>query len=165
MPSLIESAMESPLARPLLGLITRVFGDDYAKVMRFVAVSAISVPLTMVCFWLLLRFTSLNDLVANLIAIAISTVPNYLLNRYWVWRKNGPNSVAREIAPYWAITFLGTAMSLLFVWIAGLVTSVDLVLVAASFVAFGLVWVLKFLVLERFLFGEDAEPESADITR
>jgi hypothetical protein len=51
------------------------------------------------------------------------------------------------------MTFLGLVVSTVFVWGVGLFTDSNLVFLAANFAAFGLVWVVKFFVLEQFLFG------------
>lgn len=136
-----------------LGSALKAFArTDLRKVLRFAAVSVVTVPLGMTLFWFFLQ-TDMAPVLANLIAVAISTIPNYLLNRYWVWNKRGRNSVSREIAPFWAMAFLGLAMSTLFVWVVGLFTDASPIFLAANFVAFGLVWVLKFFVIERYLFG------------
>ena len=133
---------------------------DLKKVVRFAAVSAVTVPLGMTLFWLFLQ-TDLAPVVANLVAVAIATIPNYVLNRYWVWAKRGPNSVSREIAPFWAMAFLGLLLSSLLVLAVGLFTDSSIAFLAANFVAFGVVWVLKFFVLERYLFGHRL-PEVAE---
>ena len=92
-------------------------------------------------------------------------MPNYLLNRYWVWQKRGRNSVSREIAPFWAMAFLGLCLSTAAVWVAERFTDSDMVFLAVNVASFGIVWVMKFFVLERFLFGhhldEVAEPARA----
>ena len=132
--------------------LARFVRNDLGKLLRYAAVSVVTVPLGMALFWLFLQ-TDLAPVVANLIAVTIATMPNYLLNRYWVWNKRGPNSVAREVAPFWAMAFLGLIMSTLFVWVVGWFSDWSVAFLAANFVAFGLVWVLKFFVLERFLFG------------
>ena len=126
---------------------------DIAKVFRFAAVSAFAVPAGLVLLWLFLQ-TRLAPVWANVLATSLMTIPNYLLNRYWVWQKRGANSVRREIAPFWAMAFLGLALSSLFVWVASWFSDADLLFLALNFLAFGIVWVFKFFVIERFLFGE-----------
>ena len=125
---------------------------DLAKIVRFAAVSAVTVPLGMALLWFFLE-RDMAPVVANLVAVSIATIPNYLMNRYWVWAKRGPNSVRREIAPFWAMAFLGLAFSTLLIWVAGQFTDATVVFLAANFFAFGVVWVLKFFVIEQFLFG------------
>jgi len=136
--------------------------NDLAKIIRFTAVSAITVPLGLALLWIFLEVAGWRPLVANIVAVVIATIPNYLLNRYWVWNKRGKNSVTRELAPYWIMAVLGAFLSTLLIWIVDQFTDASLAFLAANFVAFGLVWVLKFFVLEKYLFGSDsAELEEA----
>lgn len=135
---------------------------DIGKVIRFAAVSAITVPIGMTLLWLFLRGDR-SPLMANFMAVTISTIPSYLLNRYWVWQKKGKNSVSREIAPFWIMAFIGLMVSTFFIWIADQFTDLDLVFLAVNFMAFGVVWVMKFFVLEAFLFG-NSDPELAEST-
>ena len=90
---------------------------------------------------------------ANLAAVTIATIPNYFLNRYWVWNKRGANSVRTEIAPFWAIAFLGLVLSTVLVAIASRFTDLTIVFLALNFCAYGVLWVFKFFVLEKYLFG------------
>jgi len=130
--------------------------NDLAKIIRFAAVSAITVPLGLLLLWIFLEVVGWRPLVANIVAVVIATIPNYLLNRYWVWNKRGKNSVTRELAPYWVMAILGALLSSLLIWIADQFTDAWPVFLAANFIAFGLVWVLKFFVLEKYLFGSDS---------
>ena len=127
--------------------------SDLAKLIRFAAVSVITVPLGMALFWIFLEVADMRPVLANVVAVSISTIPNYILNRRWVWNKRGANSVRREIAPFWAMSFLGFLLSTLLVAIADQFTDATIVFLAANFVAFGIVWVFKFFVLEKYLFG------------
>lgn len=138
--------------RRLVDIVKR----DLGKVIRFGAVAMITVPIGLALFWLFLQ-TGLRPVVANLFSVTLATIPNYLLNRQWVWKKSGPNSVTREIAPFWAMAFLGLALSTFVVWVANKFTDVELVFLAAQFVSFGILWVFKFFILERFLFGDSTD--------
>ena len=51
------------------------------------------------------------------------------------------------------MAFLGLVVSTVFVWFVGLFTDASFAFLAANFVAFGIVWVMKFFVIEHFLFG------------
>lgn len=141
------------------GLIAFV-RNDLAKLLRFAAVSAVTVPLGLALLWLLLR-TNMREIWANALAVSISTIPNYLLNRWWVWNKDGAHSVRREIAPFWGLALLGLALSTLLVWIASWFTDIDLVFLAVNFASFGLLWLFKFFVIEKYLFGRADEPADA----
>ncbi len=146
----------SNLVESLLAFIR----NDLGKVLRYAAVSVVTVPLGMSLLWLFLR-SGMTPVLANLVGVTIATIPNYILNRYWVWAKRGANSVRREIAPFWAMAFLGLVISTIFVLIVGLFTDAALAFLAANFVAFGIVWVFKFFVLGRFLFGDTAAEPAA----
>lgn len=76
----------------------------------------------------------------------------------------------REVAPFWLMTFAGLGLS---TWLAGYAGSygehhfasraAQTVLVdAASFTAFGSLWILKFVALNRFIFKPDG-PETAAV--
>jgi len=127
--------------------------SDLAKLIRFAAVSLVTVPLGMALFWVFLEVVDLQPAFANLVAVTLSTIPNYVLNRYWVWNKRGANSVRREIAPFWAIAFLGLLLSTALVALATRYTDESLAFLAVNFFAFGVLWVFKFFVLEKFLFA------------
>ena len=145
-------AVASTAVRSLSSLINFV-KSDLAKLIRFAAVSVITVPLGMALFWVFLELADMRPVVANVVAVTISTIPNYILNRRWVWNKRGASNMRREIAPFWAMSFLGFLLSTVFVAIAAQFTDATLVFLAANFTAFGIVWVFKFFVLEKYLFG------------
>ena len=126
---------------------------DLAKVIRFAAVSAITVPVGLLLLWIFLDVVELQPVVANIVAVSLASIPNYILNRYWVWNKRGVNSFSREVAPFWALTLLGAVISTLFVAIASIFTDSSLVFLAVNFLGFGIVWLFKFFVIEKYLFG------------
>lgn len=107
----------------------------------------------------LLLFLALGvqEVLANFLSVAISSVPAYIINRYWVWEKKDANSLKREIVPFWAMAFLGLVLSSLFVNWAKDRTDVDLLILVANLSGFGVLWVAKFFVLDKYLFG--ATPE------
>lgn len=131
--------------------------SDLPKLMRYAAVSAVSVPFGLALLWLFLEVADMQPVVANLSAVAVATIPNYLLNRHWVWNKRGAHSMRREIAPFWAMAVLGALLSSVMVAVADRFTDMSLVFLAVNFVAFGLVWVFKFFVIEKYLFGGSTE--------
>jgi len=135
-----------------LSSVVEFVKNDLTKIVRYAAVSVAIVPCGLLTLWLLLR-ADMKPAVANIVSTSLWAIPNYLLNRYWVWNKRGANSVRREIAPFWAMALLGALLSTLLVAVADQFTDNNLVFLAANFFAFGVVWLLKFFVLEKFLFG------------
>ena len=51
------------------------------------------------------------------------------------------------------MAFLGLFLSVAFVAAADVFTDLSVVFLAANFMAFGAVWIFKFVVLEKYLFG------------
>ena len=87
----------------------------------------------------------------------LATIPNYYLNRRWVWGKSGRSHLWREIIPFWVMSISGMILALLTASLArsfsnahdlGHVTR-TIVIVGANTAAFGIIWILKFLVLNR----------------
>jgi putative flippase GtrA len=130
------------VARDLAGL----------RQVRFVMVSAVSVPFSQAVFFLCKEVFELHEIVSNLIAVTLSCIPSYLLNRYWVWGKRGRNHFWREVFPFWAMAALGLVLSTIFVWFVDQRTDVTVFLMAANLSAFGLLYIVKFLLLDRVLF-------------
>jgi putative flippase GtrA len=119
---------------------------------RFVMVSAVSVPFSQAVFLLCKEGIELNGTTSNLIAVTLACIPSYLLNRYWVWGKRGRNHFWREVFPFWAMAALGLVLSTIFVWFVDQRTDVTVFLMAANLSAFGLLYIVKFLLLDRVLF-------------
>jgi putative flippase GtrA len=159
------------MARSRAEVLARIREADYKKFLKFSAVSAISFPFTQV---LLLVFTLGLDwsfVTANLVAVTIMAFPAYAMNRYWVWGKKDKNSLMTEVVPFWVITLLGLGLSTVCAHYAEQWFDSALAVNFANAVGFGVVWIFKFFVLDRVMFGGhqhfppdedlDAELESA----
>jgi putative flippase GtrA len=84
-----------------------------------------------------------------------------MLNKYWVWGKSGRAHLRREVIPFWVFTVAGWGLSTGAVWLVEHhVGTPDSVLrtgavLAASIAGFGVLWVLKYLFLDKIMFGRD----------
>ena len=126
--------------------------DSYGgKALRYSAVSLIGVVVTEA---LLLGFLAVDieAWIANVLAVSIASVPAYLLNRAWVWTKSGAHSFKREVAPFWGMSLLGLALSTIAIVIVSNYTKAPVVIAFTNLAAFGVLWVGKFVVLEKVLF-------------
>lgn len=121
------------------------------RILKYVAASMCGVVIGQTCLQIALVF--LEPVPANVVAVTISTVPAYVINRYWVWAKKDANSIKREVVPFWTMSFLGLLLSTLIVHWVEQETDARLVISAANLSGFGLLWVAKFFVLDRFMFG------------
>lgn len=147
--------MLSDIAR----LPNRLRTGQGAKLIRFGAVSAFNVVLGQIL--LLTSQVALDwpPVAANIFAVSVGAVPAYLLSRYWVWDKRGKNRFMREVIPFWTLALIGFAISTLAVWYVDTSWTVGpLAVNLTNLAAFGVVWVAKFAILDRVLFGSAEAP-------
>lgn len=98
---------------------------------------------------------------ASLFAFTIGAVSSYHLNRVWVWGRGGRSDLLREIVPFWTVAAAGLALSTATIVVAedraALVTESHAirtaVVMAAALLSAVLVWLLKFLILDRYVFA------------
>jgi putative flippase GtrA len=106
---------------------------------------------------------------ANVVGTIAGTIPSFELNRRWVWGKGGRRSLAAEIGPFCTLSFAGLALSTVAVsaaagWASrtGLTATARTVAAeAANVAAFGSLWLVQYVVLDRVLFGRPAAPPPA----
>ncbi len=133
------------------------------KVARYCGVSAVNVTVGQGLLALFHVALGWNAALSNVLAVCISAIPAYLMSRAWVWRKNGDHSIRTEVVPFWALAFAGLVLSTIAVAIADSIFEADIMVNVASLAAFGVVWVVKFVMLERVIFaqaGDVVEPSS-----
>ena len=95
--------------------------------------------------------------VAAVIAFFAGAIPNYALNRSWVWRRSGPVPVLREFVPYVLISLTALLLGVLGASVAASIAPgghrARVVFVAAGFLAVnGMLFVAKFIAYHAFLF-------------
>jgi putative flippase GtrA len=130
------------------------------RMIRYAATSLIAVAATQVLILFFLKLVELEPEPANLAATMLVSVPAFLLNKYWVWGKSGRARIRREVIPFWVFTVAGWGLSTGAVFLADEVTDDGSVLhtvsvMAASITGFGILWVLKYLFLDKIMFGTD----------
>ncbi len=133
------------------------------KLFRYSVVSVISVGISQLALFITFGILQLWSAVwCNIFAAVIATPPSYYLNRRWAWGKSGKSHLWREIVPFWVLAFTGLAVSVVAVHLAE-VWSKDftsshlaqsIIVNAASAFAYGVVWVAKFLIFNRYMFIE-----------
>ncbi len=131
---------------------------------RYSLVSVVSVIVSQIVLFIAQSFWSART--SNIVAVCLSAVPSYYLNRAWAWGKTGKSHLMKEILPFWTLALLGLVFS---TWAAGYaesnaqqVTSSDLVarliVNGAALAAFGILWVGKFFIFNRLMFAHQPEP-------
>jgi putative flippase GtrA len=140
---------------PVRDLIDRYGG----KALRYSAVSVIGVVVTEA---LLIGFLTadIEPWISNVLAVSIASLPAYLLNRAWVWNKSGSHSFSREVAPFWGMSLLGLLLSTIAIVIVSDYTEATIVIAFTNLAAFGVLWVAKFMILEKVLFTHEPVGEA-----
>jgi putative flippase GtrA len=135
-----------------------------AKLLRFGAVSAFNVVFGQSLLYGAQTVFDWPAVGSNILAVTVSAVPAYLLSRYWVWQKRGKNHLMKEVIPFWSLAILGFVLSTFAVWFVERQWDPQpLFINLTNLAAFGVVWVSKFFILDRFLFRVD-EPDEETST-
>lgn len=151
------------------GFVAFLRTDSGRKWIRYAAVSVVGVVVSEALIIILSAGFKLSGVPTNILAVAISSIPAYFLNRAWVWGKRGKNHLTKEVIPFWAFAFLGLIVSTLIV--AAIVphpapahppwTYTALVMIG-NFAGFGILWVAKFFAFEKLLFGASTHVGAID---
>lgn len=140
----------------LTGSMTRLRVRHGTKLLRFGAVSAFNVVLGQLLLFGAQVVAGLPPLGANSLSLSIGAIPAYYLSRYWVWEKRGKNHLMREVVPFWTLALIGFAVSTVAIWYVDARWSPEPLLInLTNLASYGVVWVMKFVVLDRVLFAED----------
>lgn len=143
-------------------MVRRILENHGRKLLRYAGVSCVGITAGQLLLYFFFVVLDLRAVLANTLAVAIATVPSYILNRAWVWGKSGGHSVTSEILPFWGLAFIGLMLSNVFVHFAEQRWESWLVVNGANMLAFGLIWIVKYIVLERALFRDEPAPTEVD---
>jgi putative flippase GtrA len=128
------------------------------QLFRYTMVSVISTVVSFVALALIFGVLHLaGPEVSTVIANVVAVVPNYYLNRRWVWGKGGRSHLTKEIVPFWAMSAIGIVVSIGGASLAHHIGTVHHlthreltgVVLLANVLSFGVFWVLKFIVFNR----------------
>ena len=143
------------------GLLEHSRTEAGRRMIRYASTSLICVVITQVLIIGFYKGARWTEVESNLAATMLTSIPAYLLNKYWVWGKRGRPHMRREVIPFWVFTVAGWALSTGAVALAsdhvGDPHSIlrTLAVMAASIAGFGFLWVLKYLFLDKIMFGPD----------
>jgi putative flippase GtrA len=143
------------------------------KMIKFTMVSVISAVTSLVVLTFVYGVLRLwSEVPSTLFANLTAGVPSYILNRRWVWGKTGKSHMLKEILPFAVISVTGIGFALFtasqahqFADSHHLHHLVRTVLIVGTNVAsFGILWVFKFLILNR-LFAQipDVDEVAAEV--
>jgi putative flippase GtrA len=133
--------------------------DSIWKLVRYSAVSIVVLPLGQIALNLAVGVWHLPVLLANFLVATVFTPVLYLINKYWVWRHTDRAHVAREATIFWCSAVLSVLFTTFTLWVG--TSAVDtsgnavvraIVFLVAAVIGAGLVWIARFIVLDRFVF-------------
>jgi putative flippase GtrA len=143
------------------------------KKLRYAGVSVVFVPVGQVLIQSLGRFVFDRDYTkASLASAAVLTLPNFFANKIFVWRDTNRDRLRTQVVVFWIAAMLGVSLATYFTWLIEKVVADESALVegaavfGAQLLGFGLIWVARFLVLDRWLFKvthHGAEPTAGEI--
>ena len=155
-----ESPDQATIAERVLAYMRT---PQFTKVWRYGTVSVVSTVVTLVSLYVFYRVLKVGSAgESNVLATAVATIPSYWLNRTWAWGKSGRSHLWREIMPFWVIAAIGLVLSTLAVQFASheakdlsAAHQVETALVLfANLFTYGVLWVGKFVLFNRFLFAK-----------
>lgn len=134
--------------------LDRISGGRGDRLLRFGLVSVIGIIVTQTFLVTFHGILEVEATLSNVLAVCLSAIPVFFLNKRWVWGKDGPAHFRREVVPFWAFTLLGLAVSSGLVALSHELGDSTLIVMAANITGFGIVWVAKFVFLDAVVFGE-----------
>ncbi len=144
--------MPEMLERFLLWLNTREGKKIFRYSMVSVISTAVSFTVLVIVYGFIFKHSEIQDTVfANIVA----TFPSYWLNRNWAWGKSGRSHLTKEVIPFWAMSVLGIAFSVIGASIARHIghghpqLERTILVVGANLISFAIFWVAKLLVFNR----------------
>ncbi len=140
-----------------LGLLRSADSEATRKKLRYVVVSVASIPvgqgiLQGLGLWLD------SYAAASLLTAVIVTVPSFFILKYYVWRDTSGENLAGQMLGFWVVMMLAFSLATLFTYIVDHATAAQTTLIRGSAVfcaqllAFGIVWVGRYIVFDRWLF-------------
>jgi putative flippase GtrA len=137
------------------------------KVIRYTMVSVISALTSLAILTIVYGVLRLwTEVFSTLFANVMAGIPSFILNRRWVWGKTGRSHFWREILPFAVMSLTGIGFALYTATLAHNFADAHqlhhlartVLVVGANVASFGILWFLKFLILNR-LFAQIADAE------
>jgi putative flippase GtrA len=133
------------------------------RLARFAMVSLVCTALTQILLWLFIGALSWSGGAANVVAVALTTVPSYLAARHWVWgAERFGGRVGRDMSIFWATSLAGLVLSTVLAAIAFRITPHAWAVSLANMSGFGALWVVRYMILDTHVFGAVASAVAVD---
>ena len=142
----------------------------WQKLFRYSMASVVAVILSNLLLLLFVGVINMGEVLASTLATGLSAIPSYEMNRKWAWGKTGKSHLMKEVVPFWALAFLGWAVSTAAVWWMGRYAkqhdfshaAKTLAVLVVYFAAFGVLWVAKFVIFNSLMFAHPHHDEASE---
>lgn len=140
--------------------IPRALPWPSARLLRYGFVSALA---TVAGATLLALFLDLGiqPFWANAFAVTLPVVPAYVLHRLFTWGDRTGVDDRRGLRTFWLFAVAGAVGSTFAVATVGLLTAWPPALVATQLGTYGILWIVRYLVLDAVVFADPTPPTSA----
>lgn len=140
----------------------------FARMVRALMSSGLATGMSQLTLIVLLTM-SINPTAASAVAFVAGAIPNYFVARRLAWKRKGKPDFKRELLPYIVVITIGGLASMALTTVAGWITEplriegfVRIVVLDVAFLSsYGLVFLLKFLLLDRFVYSKLAPAQVA----
>ncbi len=139
------------------------------RLVKFAAVSAIAVLVSQTTLLVTFGLLHWEARPSNFAAFVLATIPSFELNRRWTWRRSGRTHVRRELVPFWVLAFVGLLASDAATRFAATAseelasrTARTFVVMVASLTTYGVLWVVKFALLDRLVWSAPVSADEVD---
>jgi putative flippase GtrA len=130
------------------------------KLFRYSMASVVAVIVSTTCLVIFDGLIGMSAVVASTLATSIAAVPSYEMNRKWAWGKTGRSHLLKEVVPFWTIAFISWGVSTICVRLmenyskghhfSHLSQTIAVTVVYVG--AFGVLWVVKFIIFNKLMF-------------
>lgn len=142
-------------------LISMLRSEGGRKGLRYAAVSAVAIVVSLATLGFCYGVLHLSAAWSQTIAVVVSTIPSYYLNRAWVWGKNGKSHLWKEVVPFWVISIAQYLISVAVINFGErhVIAATDskalqtLGLQVISLFTYGVMWIAKFALFNKVLFA------------
>ncbi len=150
------------MAVPRLGVVVvNVWRSPRGRrFLRYAVGSAFATGISAISFALTYRMLHAGPQLASFCAFAAGAVVNFLANRFWAWSRTQRIGLGRDVAGYAALA-VSTALAA-----SGVTTLTErhtgrwLLVEASYFATYALMFVIKFVLLDRVVFRSRAQVET-----
>ena len=139
-------------------LMEHARSDEGRKQIRYVTVSVVFVPLgQMLIQFLGAHYFNDDYTKASIASALILILPNFFANKYVVWRNVSSDNLRTQIIVFWVAGVLGVSFATFLTWLVeqpfhGKGLQEKVAVFVAQLLGFGIVWVARYLILDRWIF-------------